>query len=100
MPGKQEEQSNKSAKILYRPIGLVSSLLAGVVAGSVFKQVWKHATPGDNEDAPKALESEYGIRQILVASAVQGAIFATVKALVNRGGARVFQKATGEWPGD
>jgi len=95
-----EQQSSKSAKILYRPIGLVSSLVAGVIAGSVFKQVWKHATPGDNEDAPKALESEYGIRQILIASAVQGAIFATVKALVNRGGARMFQKATGEWPGD
>ena len=95
-----EQQSSKSAKILYRPIGLISSLVAGVVAGSVFKQVWKHATPGDNEDAPKALESEYGLRQILVASAVQGAIFATVKAVVNRGGARLFEKATGEWPGD
>ncbi|MDX6302135.1 MAG: hypothetical protein QOF53_3349 [Nocardioidaceae bacterium] len=95
-----EEQSSKSAKILYRPIGIVSSLVAGVIAGSVFKQVWKHATPGDNEDAPKALESEYGLRQILIASAVQGAIFATVKAVVNRGGARLFQKATGEWPGD
>ena len=99
MPG-TEQQSSKSAKILYRPIGLVSSLVAGVIAGSVFKQVWKHATPGDNEDAPKALESEYGLRQVLVASAVQGAIFATVKAVVNRGGARLFEKATGEWPGD
>jgi len=95
-----EERSSKSAKLLYRPLGLISSLLAGVVAGSVFKSVWKHATPGDNADAPRALESEYRLREILVASAVQGAIFATVKALVNRGGARVFQKWTGEWPGD
>jgi hypothetical protein len=95
-----EEQSSKSAKILYRPLGLVSSVLAGVVAGSVFKSVWKHATPGDNADAPRALESEYRLREILVASAVQGAIFATVKALVSRGGARAFQSWTGEWPGD
>ena len=95
-----EQQSSTSAKILYRPLGLVSSLVAGVIAGSVFKQVWKHATPGDSSDAPKALESEYGLKEILVASAIQGAIFATVKALVNRGGARVFQKLTGEWPGD
>ena len=95
-----EEKSSKSAKILYRPLGLVSSVLAGVVAGSVFKSVWKHATPGDNADAPRALESEYRMREILVASAIQGAIFATVKAAVSRGGARVFQRWTGEWPGD
>jgi hypothetical protein len=97
---RSEQQSSTSAKILYRPLGLVSSLVGGVVAGSVFKQVWKHATPGDNADAPRALESEYGLREILVASAVQGAIFATTKALINRGGARVFQRMTGEWPGD
>ena len=95
-----EERSSKPAKILYRPIGLLSSVLAGIAAGSVFKQVWKHATAGDNADAPKALESEYQLREILVAAAVQGAIFATVKALVSRGGARAFQKWTGEWPGD
>jgi hypothetical protein len=95
-----EQQSSTSAKILYRPLGIVSSLIGGVVAGSVFKQVWKHATPGDNQDAPRALESEYRLREILVASAVQGAIFATTKALINRGGARVFQRLTGEWPGD
>jgi hypothetical protein len=95
-----EEKSSKSAKILYRPLGLVSSVLAGVVAGSVFKSVWKHATPGDNADAPRALESEYRMREILVASAIQGAIFATVKAVVSRGGARAFQRWTGEWPGD
>ena len=95
-----EEKSSKSAKILYRPLGLVSSVLAGVVAGSVFKSVWKHATPGENADAPRALESEYRMREILVASAIQGAIFATVKAVVSRGGARAFQRWTGEWPGD
>ena len=95
-----EEQSNTSAKMLYRPLGLTSSLLAGLAAGAVFKSVWKHATPGDNQDAPKALESEYRLREIIVASPVQGAIFATVKALVSRGGARMFQKWTGEWPGD
>jgi hypothetical protein len=95
-----EERTSKSAKILYRPFGLISSVLAGLVAGSVFKSVWKHATPGDNADAPRALESEYRMRDILVASAIEGAIFATVKAVVNRVGARAFQRWTGEWPGD
>lgn len=95
-----EKNTSTSAKILYRPVGLVTSVLAGIVAGQVFKQAWKHGTPGPDADAPQALESEYSLRQILIASAVQGAIFATVKALADRGGARLFERWTGEWPGD
>ncbi len=36
---------SKSAKILYRPIGIVSSIAGGLIAGQVFKQGWKHAAP-------------------------------------------------------
>lgn len=95
-----EERSSKAAKILYRPIGLLGSIVGGLVAGQIFKQVWKRATPGDNADAPQALQSEYGLRDVLVSAAIQGAIFATVKAVIDRGGARAFQRWTGEWPGD
>ncbi len=97
---RSEDRSSKSAKILYQPLGLVSSVLAGVVAGQAFKQVWKRAAPGEQEDPPRALESEYDMRQVLIAAAIQGAIFALVKAVVSRGGARAFQRWTGEWPGD
>jgi hypothetical protein len=95
-----EKPTSKSAKLLYRPVGLVSSIIGGIVAGQIFKQVWKRATPGDEADAPKALESEYPMRDILIAAAVQGAIFAAVKAAIDRGGARAFERWTGEWPGD
>lgn len=97
---RNEATTSTSAKILYRPVGIVGSITAGVMAGQIFKQVWKRATPGDRSDAPKALESEYGLREVLIASAVQGAIYAVVKAAMSRGGARAFQKWTGEWPGD
>jgi glycerol uptake facilitator-like aquaporin len=95
-----EQATSKSAKILYAPVGLVSSVAGGVIAGQVFKQVWKHATPTDTSDAPKPLESEYSWGQVLAAAAAQGAVFATVKAVIQRGGARAFQRWTGEWPGD
>jgi hypothetical protein len=95
-----EKQANKSAQLLYKPIGIVSSLVAGLIAGQIFQQVWKHAAPGDQDDAPKPLESEYTMREVLVAAAVQGAIFSLVKAVVRRGGARAFQKWTGDWPGN
>lgn len=95
-----EEHTSTSAKVLYRPVGLLGSVVAGVAAGQVFKQVWKRVSAGEAADAPKALESEYRLGEILVAAAVQGAIFATVKATVDRSGARLFQRWTGEWPGD
>lgn len=95
-----EQPASKSAKLLYRPIGLTSSIIGGLIAGQVFKQVWKRATPGDQAEAPKPLESEYSMRQVILAAAAQGAVFAAVKAVIDRGGARAFQRWTGEWPGD
>lgn len=89
-----------SAKILYRPVGLASGLVAGAVAGAVFDRVWKRVSRDDPDaDPPGALQSEYPVGEILVAAAVQGAIFAVVRAAVTRAGARVFERATGEWPG-
>ena len=96
----REKQTSTSAKLLYRPIGIGSSIVAGVVAGQVFKQVWKRVAAGEDADAPKALESEYSMQQVVLAAVVQGAIFAGVKAAVDRGGARAFERWTGEWPGD
>ena len=94
------KQASTSAKILYRPVGLASSVLAGVIAGSVFRTVWHKTTAGDKSDPPKPLESEYPLRQILTAAVLQGAIYAVVKAATERGGARAFQRVTGEWPGN
>lgn len=96
----KETRSSTSAKILYRPIGLLNGIISGAVAGVVFKQLWKRASPTHRDDSPKSLESEYGLGEVLVATALQGPLFALVKALVDRGGARAFQRATGEWPGD
>jgi len=92
-------ETSRSARILYRPIGLTSSIVGGLLAGIIFKQVWRRATPGDHADPPTVLESEYDLKEILVAATIQGAIYSLVKTLIDRGGARAFQRWTGEWPG-
>ena len=89
-----------SAKILYKPWGIVGSLLAAFLAQKIFQTVWVKAVPMDTDDPPKPLESEYGWKQILIAAAIQGMIFTTVKAVFQRLTARGFERWTGEWPGD
>jgi hypothetical protein len=95
-----ESQSRVLTKALYRPVGWVCSVVAGLLAGVVFKRLWSRITHGEHERAPSALQSEYGTPEILVAAALQGAIAGGVKALIDRGGAKAFQRWTGEWPGD
>ena len=90
--------SNKGAKLVYRPVGLAGGILAGVISGTIFKQVWKRVAGED--DAPDALQSEYRMREVVLAAALQGAIFAATKAAIDRAGARGFTKLTGNWPGD
>jgi hypothetical protein len=89
---------SKGAKLAYRPIGLLGGILAGVVSGTIFKQVWKRVA--DADDAPDALQSEYSIREVVLAAAIQGAIFAATKAAIDRLGAQGFTRLTGSWPGD
>ena len=95
---KGEARKNTGAKIAYRPIGLVGGLVAGSLSGIVFKQVWK--VVAKEEEAPSALQSEYRMREVVLAAAIQGAIFAATKAAIDRAGARTFTRLTGSWPGD
>ena len=85
-------------KLLYKPAGMLVSVLGGVVAGAIFKQVWKVTARED--DAPEATDAQRGWREVLLAAALQGAIFAVVKAVIDRGAAEGTRRLTGTWPGD
>ncbi|HEV7647153.1 MAG TPA: DUF4235 domain-containing protein [Actinophytocola sp.] len=85
-------------KVIYKPVGMVLGALAGVTASVAFRKVWT-VTTGDAE-APDPTDRDRGWAPILLAAAVQGAIFGAVKAAVDRGGAFGYRKVTGEWPDD
>ncbi|GAA3132396.1 DUF4235 domain-containing protein [Streptomyces rectiviolaceus] len=87
----------KASKIAYKPVGMALGALAGVAAGGLFKQAWKVVS--HDEDAPDATDEDRGWREILLAATLQGAIFAVVKAAVDRGGAVATRRLTGAWPG-
>lgn len=90
---------SRTAKVLYRPIGLVGSVAGGLIANAIFKQVWRTGAPGEHQDPPGALETGHRLPEILAAAALQGAIFSLVKTVIDRAGARAFQQWSGEWPG-
>ncbi|MBA4607432.1 MULTISPECIES: DUF4235 domain-containing protein [Aeromicrobium] len=100
MAAPKKAKASTSAKILYQPVGLITSILAGLIASAVFKQVWKRASPNSEGDPPNPTQSEFPLKEILLAAVIQGAIFSGVRAIVQRQGAKAFAKATGEWPGD
>ena len=87
----------KASKVAYKPVGLAMGALSGVLAGGLFKQIWKQL--GHEEDAPDATDEHRTWREVVSAAVLQGAIFAGVKAVVDRGGATANRRLTGTWPG-
>jgi len=85
-------------KLMYKPFRLVLGALGGLAGGAVFKRVW--AAMSGRDEAPSATQRSCGWREVLLAAAVQGAIFGLVKAAVDRAGATAYYQATGVWPGD
>lgn len=85
------------ARILYKPIGLLVSVIGGIVAGAIFKRVWRVAA--HEEKAPKATDANRSWAEVVTASAAEGAVLGAVKALVDRAGASGFAWLTGAWPG-
>ncbi|MEU7074010.1 DUF4235 domain-containing protein [Streptomyces narbonensis] len=86
----------KASMIAYKPVGLALGAASGMLAGMAFKQAWKMI--GHEEDAPNATDEDRTWREVLVAAALQGAIFALVKAAVDRAGATATRRLTGTWP--
>ncbi|MER7622240.1 DUF4235 domain-containing protein [Streptomyces sp. NPDC126503] len=87
----------KKTAILYKPVSLTVGTAGGLLAGAAFKRVWR-LLGHDDTDAPNATDEDRRWGEVLLAAAIQGAIFALVKAAVDRGGATAVRRLTGAWP--
>ena len=84
-------------KILYKPLGLIFGILAGILSQKLFNVVWGLF---DKEEPPKPTTQEAALTKVLAAAAVQGVTFRVTRAAVDRAGARGFEYFTGFWPGE
>ncbi|MCE4267709.1 MULTISPECIES: DUF4235 domain-containing protein [Rhodococcus] len=85
------------AKVIYKPLSLATSVLGGIAAGMVFKQIWKRVDDNDAA-APNPKDLNRSVREVLIAAVIQGAVFGLVKAAVDRAGATGYRALTHEDP--
>jgi Protein of unknown function (DUF4235) len=86
------------SKWLYKAFSALVSLLGGMAASAIFKQIWRIAA--HEEQAPSATDARRRWPEVLAAAALEGAIFAVVKAALNRGTDTAARQITGTWPGE
>lgn len=93
---KKDKKAKKKLPLAYKPLGFALSWTSGTLAKMAFQKTWKLIRHED--DAPDALDRDRRWGEILLAAAIQGAIFAVVRSAVDRAGARAVERSTGSWP--
>ena len=83
--------------LVYKPVGIVCGILAGLLSKRLFDFVWSRV---DEQDPPAATTENAPLGKVLGAAALQGVVFKTTRAAVDRYGAKGFHHLTGIWPGE
>jgi hypothetical protein len=86
------------AKLFYKPFDIVLGLIAGALAGRLFRLIWDRVD-AENE-APGAHTESASARRAIAATGLQAATTAMTVAALDRAGARTFRHVTGFWPGE
>lgn len=84
-------------KFLYKPFGIIASLIGAKIARSIFQTVWSRI---DAEDPPSPTTEDTSLPKVMGAAALEAATMAAVGAAVDRASARTFHHLTGIWPGE
>jgi hypothetical protein len=84
------------AKVLFIPVSIGSGLVAGFLSRKIFDQVWGLF---DEEEPPDSKHREIDWRKLLIAAAIQGAVFRAVKEAADHSSRVAFERTTGTWPG-
>jgi hypothetical protein len=84
-------------KLLFIPFSVVGGLIAGLLSKKFVDMTWGLV---DDEEPPEPGDREVSLGKLALALTIQGAIFALVRGLVERGSRRAYHRFTGTWPED
>jgi len=82
--------------VLFKPFGIVTGLLAGIVAKKAFEFIWGLV---DDEQAPEPKHRDVPIAKLVLALLLEGAIFRVVRGMADHGLRHGVARLTGAWPG-
>ena len=85
------------AKLLFIPVSIGGGLVAGFLSKKIFDQLWGIF---DGEEPPDSKHRDIEWKRLLLAGAIQGAIFRMVKEAADHGSRKAFYRGTGAWPGE
>jgi hypothetical protein len=84
-------------KLVFLPISIGGGLLAGLIGKKLFGVIWGLI---DDQDPPKPEHRNVHVGKLLIALAIEGAIFSLIRGIVNHGSRHAYTRLTGSWPGD
>ena len=84
-------------KLLFIPVSVGGSLLGGALGRWLFSRLW---AAFDDQEPPQSEHLRTSWGKVLFSAAMRGAVFAGVRAAVDRGSRLAFMNVTGSWPGE
>jgi len=84
-------------RILFLPFSITAGLIAGFLSKKLFDGIWGLF---DDEEVPAAHHREISVVKLVLALAIEGAVFRAVEGLVDHGARHGFHNLTGKWPGE
>lgn len=80
-------------KTVYESLSFISGILSGALAGIIVTRIWRAVS--DEDEAPQPTAMDHSIREVLLAGALQGAVFGLVKAAMGRAVAKGYRQFAG-----
>ena len=85
------------AKVMFIPFSIGGGLLAGMLGRKLFEQVWGMI---DKEEPPNPEHRAISVPKMLIALALEGAIFRLTSGALDHWARRGFERFMGTWPGE
>ena len=84
-------------KFLFLPFSIVAGIVAGAMSKKLFEAIWGAI---DDAEPPSSEHRDIDLAKMLIAEALQGAIFRMTRKLVDHEARRAFAGTVGTWPGE